>query len=70
MGDEVLEDTMEDFYSANEAALSGKKLPFLVLMIGVTVSSLVIGNTDLKLPVQFLQLLTLWFTLHLRILRK
>ena len=26
MGDEVLEDTMEDFYSANEAALSGKKV--------------------------------------------
>lgn len=26
MGDEVLEDTMEDFYSANEASLSGKKV--------------------------------------------
>lgn len=26
MCDEVLEDTMEDFYSANEAALSGKKV--------------------------------------------
>jgi len=46
MGDEVLEDSMEEFFSGIEGSLNGKKQEFLVLMTGVMVCGSETGQTD------------------------
>lgn len=54
MGDEVLEDSMEEFYTNLEGGLSGKKSLYSVLMIGATDSGLELGLNVFLLRVRLL----------------